>query len=175
MTFLEASFDNAAFTTLHQGVSRQNVGWVDPPSSFLTLGSHKLKIRFQPGASSNLLDREYNVVVVPAPQTMFGDNTQSNASNGNPLTTGNILALYENTTCSNAAPVLLAEGYDASNTTFPDFYRFAGNDLIERLFAQGYKVYILNFNLPIKTYATMRQFIILPFVIFQVSTTIKML
>ncbi len=147
MTFLEASFDNAAFTILHQGSSRQNVGWIDPPSSFLTLGTHKLKIRFQPNASPNLLDREYNIVVVPAPQNMFGDNTQANGSTGNQLTTGNILALYDNPTCSNAAPVILAEGYDASNTTFPEFYRFAGDDLIQKLFSRGYKVYILNFNL----------------------------
>lgn len=144
---LEIDFDNTGFQVFHDGAPIQNIGWITPPTSFTTLGSHNIKVRFRPSLASTPLLREYDATVVPRCQRLYIDNTQRNNAFGGQLTTGNVITLWDNPNCPNAHPVLLSEGYDATNVNFPEFYRSKARNLIERLFESGYKVYVLNYNL----------------------------
>jgi hypothetical protein len=147
VTSFEINFDNAGFQTTTFTSGATNIGWITPPASFMTVGEHNLKVKFLPSAASTFLFREYRISVTAASSKLFIDNTQALRNNGSPLTTGNVITLWDNPNCSNAEPLLLSEGFDATNVQFPESYRFRGNALINNLFTLGYKVYILNYNL----------------------------
>ncbi len=57
---LEIDFDNTGFQVFHDGAPIQNIGWITPPTSFTTLGSHNIKVRFRPSLASTPLLREYD-------------------------------------------------------------------------------------------------------------------
>jgi hypothetical protein len=54
--------------------------------------------------------------------------------------------LYADPSRPNAIPIVISEGFDSYNTTPIQFYRFAGNDLINCLINKGFKVYIVNYK-----------------------------
>lgn len=85
VSILEANFDNSGWQTIHNGTPRLNIGWITLPTTFMTLGEHNLKVRFQPSAASNFLDREYRISVTAACTQLHIDNKQVLKNNGDPL------------------------------------------------------------------------------------------
>ncbi len=138
MQSVELNWDNQGFQSVHSGSSITETNWLTPPSSFMTIGIHNLKINF---TAINSFSREYIVFVTEPCQRFYVDGTISS------LTTGNTLTLWDNPNCPDAEPLLLSEGFDPTDSRFPEFYRFQGDELTQRIFELGYKVYVLNYNL----------------------------
>ena len=122
----------------------QSIGWVSTPSNFNTIGNHELKVRYYNQSPTSPFLREYIVRMIPASQRFFRDNHQIPDPN---FTSGNTITLWDHPTLTDAKPILISEGYDASNDFFAELYRHRGDYLSERLFELGYKIYVLNYNL----------------------------
>jgi hypothetical protein len=138
MQSLELNFDNQGYISVPFSGSIVQTNWITPPTSFMTVGIHNLKVKFI--ALGNFF-REYVVFVTEPCQQFYIDNTVTN------LTFGNSLTLWDNPNCTDAEPFLLTEGFDPTDARFPEFYRFKGGELTQKLFELGYKVYVLNFGL----------------------------
>jgi len=143
---LDVNYDNTGWISLYDGATKQSHGWIEPPGSFQTLGSHNLQVRYF-NSLAGWRYREYNVVMTPPADEFHRDGQRSYTQGGNLLTTGNQIYLYDHPNCLDADPVLVVEGFDPANTTFPEFYRFRGAFLSNKLYELGYKVYVLNFNM----------------------------
>ena len=122
----------------------QSIDWITTPSSFNSLGYHTLQVRYYNQSPSSPFLREYDVFVIPASQGFFKDNTQLSDPG---FTSGNTITLWDHPDQDDAKPILISEGYDASNDFFAELYRQRGDYLSERLFDLGYKIYVLNYNL----------------------------
>ena len=46
MQSVELNFDDQGFQSIHSGSSITETNWITPPSSFMTIGIHNLKVRF---------------------------------------------------------------------------------------------------------------------------------
>ena len=122
----------------------QSVGWISTPTNFNSIGNHTLQVKYYNQSPSSPFLREYVVRVIPPSQGFFRDGTQLSDPS---FTSGNTLTLWDHPTMSDAKPILISEGYDASNDFFAELYRHRGDYLSERLFELGYKIYVLNYNL----------------------------
>jgi pimeloyl-ACP methyl ester carboxylesterase len=144
---LEVNYDNSGWINLHDGANIESIGWIEPPESFQTIGVHNLKVKYFNPIAGAWRYREYNVILTPPADEFHRDGFRTYTHGGNLITTGNQLYLYDHPSCPYADPVLVVEGFDPANTTYPEFYRFRGAFLCSKLYELGYKVYVLNFNM----------------------------
>lgn len=138
---IEVSYDNGQFITVCSGASNctQNFGWITPPSSFMTLGAHTLKVKYTSG-TSQIHHRDYNVYVTQECTKFYRDNVTTNSN-----LFRNKLTLWEGANPSNQKAMLLVTGFDAYNTLSAEYYRYEGKELFDALLAKGYKIYVLTF------------------------------
>jgi hypothetical protein len=133
MASLQVNYDNQGYSTIYNGGPIADVVW-NSPNTFSSLGQHDLKIIWLDAVSGNYFDREYTVYVCETSQQFFKDNFCNDMrlweGPGDPTT---------------QIPLLLSEGFDANNIRSEEFYRYAGQNLIDCAIQKGFKVYVLNY------------------------------
>ena len=115
-------------------------GYLEPIHGYVVLtnlpqnpGSYNLEFRVMTAASVVSIYSN-NLEVVPLPSKVY---TQSGTSNR--------MVKWQNTSTLKK-PVLIVEGFDPVNVTFPAFYYSSGREYIERFLDLGHSVLILNFG-----------------------------
>jgi len=132
---IKMNIDNNGLTTVYSGSSRYSyvVPINNTPSLYsLPIGHHTMKVEFSDYNSTYF--REYDLYVVAKSSKLFKDNYC------------NTMRVWEGTDPNNEVPILLSEGFDAYNTKPEQYYREAGDDLINCLQNKGFKIYVLNYR-----------------------------
>ena len=139
---LNLNWDNTGNQNVYKGSSKQHVNWINPPASFRTLGTHQLKVQATL-ATGEIIYREYSINITQNASKFYKNNLSNDPYY---YLRANTLTLWDNASNPNAIPVLISEGFDAYNTTSAEFYAFEGQSLINALLANGYKVYVLDYE-----------------------------
>lgn len=139
---LSLNWDNTGLQNVYTGSAKQHVFWINPAASYRTLGTHQLKVQATL-ATGEIIYREYTINITQNASKFYKNNLSTDP---NYYLRANTLTLWENASNPNAIPVLISEGFDAYNTTSAEFYAFAGQGLINALLANGYKVYVLDYE-----------------------------
>ena len=134
-TSLEIKIDDNDWISIYNGCSTTLYYWVPSSTLINCICQHKLSVKWLPAASSTYYLREYNVYVIPKSQKLYKDNMC------------NTIRMWESSDPLYGAPLLLSEGFDAYNTKPQQYYRKAGDELIECLLSNGINVYIINYSL----------------------------
>ncbi len=144
---LDVNYDDNGWETIYDDGPIQSVGWETPPAYFQSLGHHNLKVKYWTVDPTSPFLREYEVFAIPSSQQFHRDNTHHSPDSTGIFTTGNTLTYWNNPIEPNAKPFLVVEGFDPSNSSYAEFYVSRGEYLIDKLFEEGYHVYVLNNNL----------------------------
>jgi|694.fasta_scaffold15414_5 hypothetical protein len=139
---LSLNWDNTGNQNVYTGSSKQHVNWINPPASYRTLGTHQLKVQATL-ATGEIIYREYSINITQNASKFYKNNLSNDPYY---YLRANTLTLWENTSNPNAIPVLISEGFDAYNSTSAEFYAYEGQSLINALLANGYKVYVLDYE-----------------------------
>lgn len=139
---LNLNWDNTGNQNVYTGSAKQHVNWINPPASFRALGTHQLKVQATL-ATGEIIYREYSINITQNASKFYKNNLSNDPYY---YLRANTLTLWENASNPNAIPVLISEGFDAYNTTSAEFYAYAGQGLINALLANGYKVYVLDYE-----------------------------
>lgn len=139
MKKIQLNYDNAGYNTVYDGNPRYNWGYANPPSTFRTIGSHVLKVKYW-DALGNIFYRTFNFEVVPDASEFHYDNATTNSSFYR-----NKLVLWDTPSSLDSKVILLVEGFDAYNVTDSEFYRERGEQLFFEFLDNNYKIYVLNF------------------------------
>ena len=134
MSSIEVSVDNGGYFNLYIGSPVAGYEWNNFSSYFASLGIHKLEVNFTDPTAGIVYHREYIVNMVPQSNGFYKDNYC------------NTLRVWKGNAGVNATPLILSEGFDAYNTKPEQYYRSAGNDLINCLLTKGFDVYIINYK-----------------------------
>jgi len=126
---LEINVNNQGYTTLYSGSSIQNHVW-NCSSTFNSVGTQNLKVKYLVAGSSTFRYREYDIQVVPKSSELYRDQYK------------NSMRVWKSSQ-ANATPLILSSGFDAYNIRPEQSYRHKGSDLVECLLENGYDVYIL--------------------------------
>ena len=131
MNYIEVNIDNQGYTAIYDGSTIQNFIWTNPSALTSTVGDHSLYVNWIHVPSGTIYHREYTVRIVPKSNALFIDNHC------------NTMRLWEGDDPDNEIPIILSSGFDAYNTKGEQYYRSAGNDLINCLLDKGFKVYVI--------------------------------
>jgi hypothetical protein len=129
---LEVNINNTSYSTIYSGASKTSFVWTGL-GALNNLGTNNLKLRYT-GQSGAIIYREYRVNTVPVSLELHKSNNCDE------------IRMYGDPLRPDGVPIVISEGFDAYNTTPIQFYRFAGNDLVNCLISKGFKVYILNYK-----------------------------
>ncbi len=134
MNSIEVNIDNGGYVNLYTGVSVSNYVWNNFSSYFTSLGAHKLEVNFSTPTAGIIYHREYIVNIIPQSDGFYKDNYC------------NTLRVWKSNAGGNSTPLILSEGFDAYNTKPEQYYREAGNELINCLLTKGFDIYIINYK-----------------------------
>lgn len=131
---LDVSIDNGTYFNLYNGSGVTGYIWQNASSYFINLGNYNLKVKFT-AMDGTIYIREYDVYVVQKSDAFFVDNYC------------NTMRVWKGNDPLGGTPLVFSEGFDAYNTKSEQYYRQAGNDLINCLLTKGFDVYVVNYNL----------------------------
>ncbi len=131
---LDVNVDGQGFNSIYTGSSVTNFEWHGSAASFPSIGQHDLQVRFTT-PDGNITYREYTAFVVPRSDAFYQDNYC------------NTMRVWKGNDPTNGTPVILSAGFDTYNQKGEQYYRQAGNDLINCLLNKGFNVYVVYYNL----------------------------
>lgn len=130
---IDVNIDDAGYSNIYNGSQKKSFTWNNTNNYVNSLGYHNLKVRFLVGQT--YFYREYYLYIVPTSSALYHDNYC------------NSMRVWKGNDPVNGTPLLLSEGFDAYNTKPEQYYREAGNELINCLLSKGFNVYVLNYKL----------------------------
>lgn len=131
---LDVSINNGGYFNVYSGSATTSHIWNNAAGYLTNIGNYNLKVRFT-GINSTVYYREYDVYVVPKSDGFYVDNYC------------NTMRVWKGSDPSGGTPLVFSEGFDAYNTKSEQYYRKAGNDLINCLMSKGFDIYVVNYNL----------------------------
>ena len=131
---LDVSINNGGYFNLYNGGGSTAHIWQNASSYLTNVGNYNLKVRFT-ALNATVYYREYDVYVVPKSDGLFVDNYC------------NTMRVWKGSDPLGGTPLVFSEGFDAYNTKSEQYYRKAGDDLINCLLSKGFDVYVVNYNL----------------------------
>jgi len=126
---MQISYNNGqSWTTIRNGANYDS-GWIELP--WTDLGEHTLKIRYVYGNS--WVYATFKVFTIPDINRRFYDSD------------GNSILLWSSGSNSLDKPTVMIEGFDPSNTNYPELYYYLSQDLINETKFNGNDFAIVNF------------------------------
>lgn len=133
MLQLYLNYDNQGYNKVADHTS-ESYGWFTPPSNFTTIGEHNLKVKYIL-FNGSIVYREYTIIIIPDCTEFHKEDLINNS-----------LTVYDNGNSIPKKPFLIVEGFDPQNNTFGEFYYKKADRLVEKLMADNYRVYFLDFE-----------------------------
>lgn len=130
-TRVEVRYDNGSWITLLNGVGNTTGEFIPP---WNTLGPHTMDIKYWKfgGTSPRIINN--TVYVIPPRNKIYYDGL------------GNWVSGWTGTTAAIDRPVIIIEGFDPNNLTWPDYYYGKAANWLNRIRNLDADVLIFNFN-----------------------------